>query len=128
MDASKQNTWLDRKKLQDWAITTVLYLITIALGLVAFIGIPDIARLLIALTAAQNADINTVQARGMVSTARNVSTMCAGLGLMVVSVGGMEYHFRNRGKRKSYRIFAWTIGIEIAIIVLHQIVLRVLIT
>ena len=127
MDASKQNSWLDRKKIQDWVVTTVLYLVTMVLGLLAFVAMPDIARLLVALTAAQAPNVNSVQARGMVSTARNVSTMLAGLLFLAVAVGGMEFHFRHRGKRRSYRIFAWTIGIEIAIIIAHQILKAVVI-
>ncbi len=128
MDASTQNSSIDRKKIQDWVITTVLYAVTIVLGLLAFIAMPDISRLVVALTIAQAPDVNVVQARGMVSTARNVSTMLAGLGLLAVAVGGMEFHFRNRGKRRSYRIFAWTIGIEIAVIIAHQILLRLVLT
>jgi hypothetical protein len=127
MIVSKLTTWFDRQKIGNWIITTVLFLVTIALGLAAFIAMPDIARLVVAMTVAQAPDVNVVQARGMVSTARNVSTMMAGLLFLIVAVGGMEYHFRNRGSRKSYRIFAWTIGIEIAIILAHQIMLRLII-
>ncbi len=38
------------------------------------------------------------------------------LWIVTVCIAGMEYHFKRIGKRSSYRVFAWTIGIECALI------------
>ena len=37
---------------------------------------------------------------------------------LVLVVGGGEYHYRRVGQRGSWRLFGWTIGVEIAILVL----------
>ena len=36
-----------------------------------------------------------------------------------VVVGGLEYHFHHIGKRRSWRIFTWTLGIEVALIIVN---------
>jgi len=127
MDTPKQNSRLDSKKIRDWLVTLVLFAITIALGLLVFLTIPLIATMVVNYLPDQSLEISRVQEAGMVATANNVGTMVGGLLLLVVSVGGMEFHFKNRGRRRSYRIFAWTIGIELAIVAAHQILIRVLV-
>ena len=36
--------------------------------------------------------------------------------LLAMVVGGMEHHFKHIGQRRSFQVFAWTIAIEIALI------------
>ena len=128
MDTFQQQFTFDRKNIRNLVITTTLYIITIALGIVAFLVLPDVSRLLVLPIVAQNPDASITQTRGMVSTARNVSTILGGIALLAIFFGGMEFHFRNKGTRRSYRIFAWTIGIEIAIILIHQVLLLIVLT
>jgi len=48
----------------------------------------------------------------------NYATIAIGVLVWIgaVVIGGMEYHFKRIGKRNSYRVFAWTIGIELALL------------
>ncbi len=125
MDTFQQPATFDRKHIQNVVITSVLYLTTIVLGVLTFIALPDVSRLIVSLAAGLDPEVGITQTRGLVSTARNISALLGGIALLAIFFGGMEFHFRNKGTRKSYRVFAWTIGIEIAIILMHQVLLWV---
>jgi hypothetical protein len=42
-----------------------------------------------------------------------------GLGFLIFVVATSEYHRRYVGTRRSWRLFAWTIGIEIGLIIIY---------
>ena len=42
-----------------------------------------------------------------------------GLGFLIFIVATSEYHRKHAGTRQSWRLFAWTIGVEIGLIVLY---------
>jgi hypothetical protein len=42
---------------------------------------------------------------------------------IIVFVGGAEYHYRHVGTPRSWRLFAWTIGVELAIFALSWFIL-----
>ena len=48
-----------------------------------------------------------------VGAAMTMGVVCVG-----IVIGGGEYHFRNFGQPKSWRLFGWTIAAEVAILVL----------
>ncbi|MBZ0298917.1 MAG: hypothetical protein K8J31_04205 [Anaerolineae bacterium] len=117
MSVSDDNPIPQTKKLALGAVTLVLWLATVALGFLAFVAFQDILTTGVAFLIARQPDIGVVAARGWITTARNVSTILGGLGWLAIMVGGMEYHFRHVGQRGSWRMFAWTLGIELALIV-----------
>lgn len=105
------------KKIMHGLLATVLWLATAGVGFLAFIAIQDIATSAVALALVDNtAEIGVVETHGWITTARNVSTIFGGILWLAVVVGGMEYHFRHVGQRRSYRVFAWTLGIEAVLI------------
>jgi hypothetical protein len=104
------------KKILQGLLTAVLWLATAGVGFLAFIAFQDIATTAAAFALTGSADLGVVETRGWITTTRNVSSIVGGLLWLSVVVGGMEYHFRHIGQRRSYRIFAWTLGIEAALI------------
>jgi hypothetical protein len=46
---------------------------------------------------------------------------CLGFVGLVVMIGTTEYHFKHVGEPKSWRLFAWTIAVELSIILLYYI-------
>jgi hypothetical protein len=116
MDSSGQKQTFFSRQRQLWVLTALLWLATAGLGMLAFVALQDLAILAGALVIAQSGDVGTVEARGWITTVRNVTVMLSGLIWLAVVVGGMEYHFRRIGQRRSYQIFAWTLGIELALI------------
>jgi hypothetical protein len=53
---------------------------------------------------------------------RNFTAVIAGIICMIVVVATGEYHLRHAGQPSSARLFAWTIGAELAIYLLYLIV------
>ena len=103
-------------KIGRWLLTALLWLATLALGFFAFIALQDIVLIAGAQLIARNDEIGVVEGRGWLTTGRNVITMCGGILWLALAVGGMEYHFRRAGQRRSLVVLGWTIGIELAII------------
>ena len=59
-----------------------------------------------------------VQQSGIVVTVRTLTMMCGGAFWLAVAVGGISFHSHFLGKRRSWKVLAWTIGIELALIAL----------
>jgi hypothetical protein len=118
MTTSNDNEIPQSKKIMLWVLTAGLWVATLVMGFLAFVAIQDIATTGVGFLLSRVEDMGLVERRGWVTTTRNVSTILAGLVWLTVAVGGMEYHFRHMGQRRSYRLFAWTLGIEAALIVI----------
>ena len=119
---SKQNEISRSRKIGLWLLTAVLWVATVGLGFLAFIAFQDIATTAVGYILAGDPEVDVVQARGWVTTTRNVSTMIAGVLWLIMVIGGMEYHFRHVGQRRSWRIFAWTLGIELLLIAISVLI------
>ncbi len=119
---SKQNEVSRSRKIGLWLLTAVLWVTTVGLGFLAFIAFQDIATTAIGYILSGDPEVDVVQARGWVTTTRNVSTMIAGVLWLIMVIGGMEYHFRHVGQRRSWRIFAWTLGIELLLIAISVLI------
>ncbi|HLV37037.1 MAG TPA: hypothetical protein VKY59_18070 [Spirillospora sp.] len=119
MTTSNENEIPQSKKIMLWVLTAGLWVATLVMGFLAFVAIQDIATTGVGFLLSRIEDMGLVERRGWVTTTRNVSTILAGLAWLTVAVGGMEYHFRHMGQRRSYRLFAWTLGIEMALLIIN---------
>ena len=103
--------------LQITLLTVLLVAATIGLGLVAWFSLRTIMLSLATSFVFALQDVTSGQRRGLICLSGNITAILAGLLWIGVAVGGIEYHFRHVGERKSWRILAWTLGIEAALIV-----------
>ncbi len=120
IDTSTHETSNPRKTLL-FLLTFVLWLGTVALGFWAVTLIQEAvdARLLAFIfEEVENQRLGSPRGGGIRSIV-NYATIGIGvvLWIMLIVIGGMEYHFKRIGERNSYRVFAWTFGIELVIIV-----------
>lgn len=97
-------------------LVAVLWLISAILGLIAVYYLRELTILIYALVGSRDYYIGVLTSQ--------VVTIVGGLLWVIVIIGTGEYHLKHAGERKSWRIFAWTIGIELLIIAL-AFVLRV---
>ena len=114
-------TALKRKTLPPLRIRIFAFIAMIAsvvLGLVAWSsGLRIALELALRITLATT-DINSSQPLGIMRTVRIIVMMCGGMTWLIVALASIGYHSSNLGRRRSWRILAWTIGIELAIIVI----------
>ena len=52
------------------------------------------------------------------ATLSTVTTMAMAIACIVVIIGGGEYHYQNVGKQESWKLFGWTIAVELSILIL----------
>ena len=57
-----------------------------------------------------------VNLSGAIAAIRWGVWVVGGIGWLTVTIGGFEYHSKRLGRFESWRLFAWTIGIEAALI------------
>lgn len=110
-------------------LTFVLWLVTVGLGFWAVTAVReavDVQLVALLTQRIENNQMGTASGGGWRSII-NYATI--GIGVLVwigvIVIGGMEYHFKRVGERKSYRLFAWTIGIELVIILVSTLLLNV---
>jgi hypothetical protein len=108
-------------------LTFVLWLATVALGFWAVTLIReavDAQILAYIFEKIENQELGTARGGGMRSIV-NYATI--GIGVLVwialPVIAGMDYHFKRVGERNSYRLFAWTLGIELALIAVCSLLL-----
>jgi hypothetical protein len=91
-----------------WLLARVLALVlwagTALVGLEAIVVVLDVLGSLFAGTALP----------GLVALA----VLPLGMAWIALAVGGGEYHFRHVGRRRSWRLFAWTVAVELMILAL----------
>ena len=105
------------KKTVMWTLTAVLWLATVGLGVLAFMALQQGLQVRTGLLLIQNSDMGLTARGGIWRVLRYVALVIGGMVWLAMVIGGMEYHFKHIGQRRSFRVFAWTIGIEIALIV-----------
>lgn len=89
---------------------------SIGLGLVAWSSLYDLVIQLAIRASVSMIEFNAVQRTGVIRTARILVTMCGGMVWLIIVVSSIGYHSERLGHRRSWRILAWTIGIELALI------------
>jgi hypothetical protein len=110
-----------------FVLTFVLWLLTIALGFLVLSAVQDtVDKLLIGyiFNEIDNQRLGSARGGGMRSIVNYATiSICVLVWIIGIVIAGMEYHFKRIGQRNSYRVFAWTIGIEVAILIICQWVL-----
>ena len=94
----------------------VLWLVTVILGLYSIWAILDVVIALILLLPSLGLVDSSVRLVGMTNVARWSVLIVGGAVWLLVTIGGLEYHFKRIGQPESWRLFAWTIGLELALI------------
>jgi hypothetical protein len=64
---------------------------------------------------------------GLMSSATWIVMALGGIIWLIITIGGLEYHFKRVGRPESWRLFAWTIGFELILIVLGFIIPELLV-
>ena len=93
-------------------LAVVLWLITFGLALNAIYALKEIYYL-VSVRLGGSIQQALASAFGLV--------WCLGFVALVAMIGTTEYHFKHVGEPKSWRLFAWTIAIEVSIILLYYI-------
>jgi hypothetical protein len=101
---------LKAKHLAVGLLVFVLWLATIA---VAILEVFFVQSIVVNIYARLGDDFGT----GIVL--RNFSAVIMGIVCMIMVVATGEYHLRHAGQPASARLFAWTIGVELAIYLLY---------
>ena len=117
---------------QDWSgllrrgvvalLTAMLYLLTLALGVLALLALVRTVEFGSALLIAQYDLVAPANARGVMTLLRNVTAIGGGLLLLAMAVFGLDYHWKQRGQGRSLRLFALTLGVELALLALERLV------
>jgi len=89
---------------------------SIGLGLVAWSSLYDLVIQLAIRISVRMVELDTIQRAGIIRTARILVMMCGGGIWLIIVVASMGYHSERLATRRSWRILAWTIGIELALI------------
>jgi hypothetical protein len=110
------------KPLHVTALSYLLVAATLVLGVVAWLSLRLIMLQLAATIALNTPDLFTSQRAAIVNNTSNLIMVCGGIVWLGLAIAGIEYHGRNAGKRKSWKVLAWTLGIEIAVILFSLIV------
>jgi hypothetical protein len=106
-----------QRKILHIALTAILWLATAALGMLCIMYGHDLLVTAIVAGIGQVSPLDdTVRARGTVVTIYNVTFMLLAIIWLAVVVGGADYHFRRVGQPQSWRVFAWVIGVELALL------------
>jgi hypothetical protein len=121
MTAPSDQVQRHRKKIQQ-SLTVILWLASVVLGLLA---IPALIRGVDAQVLAyifqriQNQEMGPMTASTL-SRATNLATILITgvLWIGAVIIAGLGYHSKRVEQRSSYRVFAWTIGIELTLILI----------
>jgi hypothetical protein len=123
MDSSQPGLRADAKKIGIQIITAVLWLTTVGLGLLAVLSFQDamyVQTNIFVLRSIENQTMGITTGSGLERVVQ-YAILFVGIPLWIgIAIFGMEFHFKpkNIGRRKSFRILAWTIGIEVAIIII----------
>lgn len=99
-----------------WApglVAVALWLVSFGLGLQA---IYDLTQLISVLRIALGASAESAR------LGIPVSVFMLALGFLVFLIWSTEYHIKRVGKPESWRLFGWTIGIELVIILLSYLI------
>lgn len=99
-------------------ISLILWLTTVVLGFLCIVyGHGILVDFITSILIRLNPDINIVQVTGTSQAVYYCTMVTAAMTWIAIVVGGGEYHTKNAGKPRSRRILAWTLGVELLILV-----------
>jgi hypothetical protein len=103
-----------KKKIPAGILAVLLWIVTAILGLVDILAVRNIAQ---GIAARIRSDTRGSSYWAYVN-AGNWSVVVAAVIWIVVVVGSGEYHRVKVGQRSSWKLFGWTIAVEVAILIL----------
>jgi hypothetical protein len=93
-------------------LAVVLWLISFVLGLQGIYALPQIIGLL-GVRLGASVKIAGTAAYGLI--------FFLAIGFLIFIIASTEYHVKRVGKPESWRLFGWTIAVELAIVILYYI-------
>jgi hypothetical protein len=96
------------------AIVFLLWMLSLVLGLYAIYSLQETVITLYAMSGGRD--------QSVAGLLRWVSVGFGAILWIGIMIAGGEYHMKNAGARKSWKIFAWTFGIEVIIILVGLLV------
>ena len=115
---SSNNQISQIRKTFVWLLTALLWLTTVALGMIAFVIFQQGLQVFSGVLLIQNEEMGLVARGGFWRIIRYTSLFLGGILWLGMVIGGMEFHFNRKrlGSGRSYRVLAWTIAIEIVLV------------
>ena len=101
-----------KKPITTYIGAGILWLLTLVLGLECIVAVKGIFYLIFA----------RMSGGGGVVTAEKLTSWLVfflGIVFLIFIVGSTEYHRTRIGKRESWRLFAWSLAVEVSIILLY---------
>jgi hypothetical protein len=107
---------LPSKRVGLRVLAVVLWAVTSALGFLEILTVREIVLRIYAHFAATGGFYGRAYGGGValgIGAAMAMAVVCIG-----IIIGGGEYHLKNFGQPKSWRLFGWTIAAELSVLVL----------
>ena len=108
---------MKRKQILSGVVALLLWSGTSILGL---LEIPLFGRMAVAISLAlQGVDPQRDPLHYSIPRLETLARLVAGLVIGVFIMVSLGYHYNNLGQRKSWKLFAWTAAVELAILVVY---------
>ena len=108
------------------AITMALWVLTVVLGFFCLVyGHGIFVDFITAILVRLNPEFYATQVTGVSQAVYYCTLVAAAMVWLVIVVGGGDYHSRHAGKPRSRRALAWTLGVEL-LILLPSLLIRIL--
>ncbi len=108
------------RRLGEQIVALLLWAASLAVGFMCFVYIQDLTGYITASIVVGN--MSDFQAARVVRLVQMVWVVISGMILLALAVGSFDYHSKKAFTSQSWRVFAWTFGIEAAIILLRVII------
>jgi len=95
-----------------WALTALLA------GYEVFLARHIVSRLYLRLLDRLDLTVNVLERLGATGLGNIAALVMAGLAIAIV-VGGFDYHWKYGGQKRSFRLLAWTLGLQVIVLVMY---------
>ena len=109
-----KNVFQQARKSRTYAAAIVLYILTVVMGVMAYMA----ARRIVLDHHVRIFPGDPVTGSGSLQLVNLITSLSLVIPLIVVIIGGFEYHHRRVGQEGSWRFFARTLSGEVAVLLL----------